>query len=217
MFAEQLRRAVEAAPRIELGKLGQTLWEAWGQGLIGDDEAQALAEMIEARKALPTTQKPVQRRLGSRPRSGASLERRRRWAASGCLPPQIAARFTLAEQSVLAVIAAENRKRGDCRLTIREIADVAGVSPSTVKNAMRAARALNIISVEERRLTAFRNAANVVRIVSPEWRAWLRLGGGGKSVPRSPTQLKISALAQRIGPRAAEGLGSGRAQHREAR
>src|SRR3954453_21508161 len=106
------------------------------------------------------------------------MERRRRWAASGCLPPALAARFTLAEQAALAVVAAEHRRRGDCRLTNKEIADVAGVSITTVKNALRAARALGLISVEERRLSAFRNAPNIVRIVSPEWRAWLRLGGG---------------------------------------
>src|SRR5215204_6212757 len=80
-----------------------------------------------------------------------------------------------------------------------------------VKNALRAARAsIPLISIEERRLTAFRNASNVVRIVSPEWRAWLRLGGGGKSVPCSPTQLKISASAQRNRTWAAEGQGAGR-------
>src|SRR4051812_33634273 len=56
------------------------------------------------------------------------------------------------------------------------LADVASVSITTVKNALRAARALGLISVEERRLSAFRNAPNIVRIVSPEWRAWLRLG-----------------------------------------
>ncbi len=124
------------------------------------------------------------------------MERRRRWVASGCLPPVIAAQFTTAEVAALAVISAETRKKGDCRLTIKEIADVAGVSPTTVKNALRAARALNILLIEERRLTAFRNAPNVVRIISPEWRAWLGLGGG-KSVPRSPTQTKKEALAQR--------------------
>src|SRR5215210_5582714 len=202
MFVEQLRRAVEASPRVELPKVSALLWKAFAAGQVSEAEASALSDLIQARRALPALQKPVQRRFGSRPKTPASLERRRRWASSGAMPPALASRFTLAEQAVLAVIAAEHRKRGDCRLTNKEIADVAGVSITTVKNALRAARVLNLISIEERRLTAFRNASNVVRIVSPEWRAWLRLGGGGKSVPPSPTQLKISASAQRIGLRA---------------
>src|SRR5690349_8955795 len=160
MFVEQIRRAVEASPRVELTKVASLLWRAYAAGQVSEAEAQALSDLIEARRALPTRQKPAQRRFGSRPRSPASMERRRRWAASGALPPALAARFTLAEQAALAVVAAEHRKRGDCRLTNKEIADVAGVSVSTVKNAMRAARALNLLSVEERRLSAFRNASN---------------------------------------------------------
>src|SRR5215217_342318 len=206
MFVEQLRRAVEASPRCELPKVSALLWKAYAAGQVSEAEASALSEAIEARKALPATQKPLRLRFGSRPKSPASLERRRRWASAGALPPALASRFTLAEQAVLAVVAAENRKRSDCRLTNKEIADVAGVSITTVKNALRVAR-VNLVSIEERRLTAFRNASNVVRIVSPEWRAWLRLGGGGKSVSRSPTQLKISALMQRNGL----GLPKGRA------
>src|SRR4051794_26126300 len=190
MFANQLRAAITAAPRVELGRLSETLWKAWGQGLLSDADAQSIADMIEARRALSVLPPRPRLRVGSRPRSPGHMERRRRWAASGCLPPALAARFTLAETAVLAVMAAEHRRRGDCRLTNQEIADVAGVSITTVKNALRVARTINLLSVEERRLSAFRNASNVVRIVSPEWRAWLRLGGGGKSVPGSPTRLK---------------------------
>src|SRR5215204_7260020 len=208
MFVEQLRRAVASSSRAELPAVSALLWKAYAAGQVTEAEASALSEAIELKRALPAPQKPVQRRFGSRPKTPASLERRRRWAASGAMPPALASRFTLAEQAVLAVVAAEHRKRGDCRLTNKEIADVAGVSVTTVKNAMRAARGLNILTVEERRLTAFRNASNVVRIVSPEWRAWLRLGGGGKSVPRSHTQLKIPASAQRAGLRAAKEQGA---------
>jgi len=218
MFVDELRRAVEASPRAELPTLSSLLWKAYAAGQVTEAEASALSEAIELKRALPPAQKPVQRRLiGSRPRTPASLERRRRWAASGSLPPALAGRFTLAEQAVLAVIAAEHRKRGDCRLTNKEVADVAGVSITTVKNALRAARGVNLISIEERRLTAFRNASNIVRIVSPEWRTWLRLGGGGKSVPRSPTQLKIPASAQRNRVWAAEGRPAAReAPNRDA-
>src|SRR3954464_13140322 len=190
MFVEQLRRAVEASPRVELAKVASLLWRAYAAGQVSEDQASELSDLIESRRALPAAPRPLQRRLGSRPRSPASMERRRRWAASGALPPALAARFTLAEVSVLGVVSAETRKRGDCRLTNGELADVAGVSITTVKNALRAARALGLLSVEERRLTAFRNDSNVVRIVDPSWRAWLRLGGGGKSAPRSPTAYK---------------------------
>src|SRR5215204_292214 len=207
MFVEQLRRAVESSSRAELPAVSALLWKAYAAGQVTEAEASALSEAIELKRALPAPQKPVQRRFGSRPKTPASLERRRRWAASGAMPPPLASRFTLAEQAVLAVVAAEHRKRGDCRLTNKEIADVAGVCITTVKNALRAARTLNLLSIEERRLTAFRNASNVVRIMSPEWRAWLRLGGGVKSARRSPTQLKISASAQRNRTWAAERQG----------
>src|SRR3954470_16491190 len=107
MFVEQLRRAVEASPRVELGKVSGLLWRAYASGQVSEAEAQALSDLIEARRALPAPQKPLQRLLGSQPRSPASMERRRRWAAGGSLPPALAARFTVAETAVLAVIAAE--------------------------------------------------------------------------------------------------------------
>src|SRR5215218_3367789 len=106
MFAEQLRRAVEAAPRAELPTVAALLWKAFAAGQVTEAEASVLSEAIEARKTLPATQKPIQRRFGSRPRTPASLERRRRWAAAGALPPALASRFTLAENAVLAVVAA---------------------------------------------------------------------------------------------------------------
>src|SRR3954467_7262942 len=208
MFIEQLRRAVEASPRVELVKVASLLWRAYAAGQVSEDQASELSDLIESRRALPAAAKPAQRRLGSRPRSPASMERRRRWAASGSLPPALAARVTLAETAVLAVMAAEHRRRGDCRLTNKEIADVAGVSITTVKNALRAARALGLISVEERRLSAFRNAPNIVRIVSPEWRAWLRLAVERKSVPASPPQIKHQTPAQRSRGWAAKEQGS---------
>src|SRR4051795_13005236 len=100
MFVEQLQRAVEASPRAELPTISALLWRAYAAGTVSESDAADLSALIEARKAIPAAPKPIQRRFGSRPPSPASLERRRRWAASGCLPPQIAARFTLAEQAV---------------------------------------------------------------------------------------------------------------------
>jgi hypothetical protein len=91
------------------------------------------------------------------------------------MPPQLAARFTLAEVAVLAVVAAEVRTKGSCSLTMGHIAALAGVCRKTVKNALREAEALGFVRVEERRLTAWRNAPNRVTITSPEWHAWMRM------------------------------------------
>jgi hypothetical protein len=66
------------------------------------------------------------------------------------------------------------------------MAAVTGVCRSTVKNAIREAARLGLLTVEERQITGFRNDTNVLRIVSPEWLAWIRLarkGGGGLPPP----------------------------------
>src|SRR3954465_8939843 len=92
--------------------------------------------------------------------------------------------------------------------------DLAGVSETTVRNALRAARGLGLLTLEERRLTAWRNAPNVVRVVSRDWQAWLRLraskerarGGGCKLVKPTPTQENNRGTsAQRNRAWAAEG------------
>src|SRR5215217_747093 len=144
MFVEQLRRTVEVSPRAELPAVSALLWKAYAAGQVSEAEASALSEAIELKRALRAAQKPVQRRFGSRPRSSASMDRRRRWAASGAMPPAIASRFTLAEQAVLAVVAAEHVKHGRCTLVQDHIAALAGVSRATVKRALREAQRLSL-------------------------------------------------------------------------
>lgn len=189
MHAHQLRAAIEAAPRDRLSALAAAVWEAFAGGLVTEAEAGELSEFAAGRGRARGAAQPaagglqplaaaLPRRVGSRPRTGASMERRRRWAASGRLPPALAVRFTLAEQAVLALIAAETIRRGDCRLAVGHLAAIAGVSETTVRNAVRQARVLGLLSVEERRVTGFRNLPNIVRIVSAEWTSWLRLRGG---------------------------------------
>src|SRR3954465_11830250 len=154
MFAEEIRRAAEAAPRVKLPEVAALLWKAFAAGSVTETEAEALSALIEARKAPAASPAPARRWVGSRPRTDASMERRRRWAASGRLPPQLAVRFTLAEQAVLAVVAVEVAKQGTCTLALDHIASLAGVSRATVRNAMKQARTIGCITVEERRASA---------------------------------------------------------------
>jgi hypothetical protein len=195
-FCEEIRRTVMVSPRVKLAEIGAAMWKAWAAGQVTDAEAEELSELIEARKVIPAPEKPLQRRVGSRPRSSASMERRRSWAAAGRLPPALAARFTVAEQAVLAVIAVEVAKKGQCTLTIGHLAALAGVSETTVRNALREAEALGLISIGRRRRTAWMSYPNTVQIVSKEWSSWLRLRTGANSCSPRVSESK-SSLAQR--------------------
>lgn len=192
MFCDQIRQQAEAAPRAALPAVAAALWKAFAEGHVSESEAEALAALIEARQAVPATPRPAPVRRGSRPRTDASLERRRRWAASGRLPPSLAWKFTTAELAVLALIATEVAKHGRCTLAHGHLAAVAGVSVSSVKRAMVAAREAGLIDVEVRRVSAFRNMPNVVTVVSREWLSWLRLarsGGGVQVEAGTPTHV----------------------------
>lgn len=184
MFVDELRRAAEAAARVELPAVSAALWKAFGAGQITEADAAELSELIQARKAVPAAPRPAPVRRGSRPRTDDSLQRRRRWAASGRLPPALSARFTTAELAVLAVVAAEAARHGRCSLAHAHLAAVAGVSVSSVKRAMKAARDLGLVEIEVRRVSAFRNDTNLVQVVSREWLSWMRLArtGGGVQV-----------------------------------
>lgn len=194
MFVEEIRRAIEASPRCQLPEVAALLWRAFGAGQVTEAEAEALSASIDTRRALPAVA-PI-KRSGTRPRSSSSIERRRRWAASGTLPPRLAARFTLAEQAVLAVIGGEIVKQGRCTLFVGHIAALAGVSETSVRNTLRQARGLGLIAVEIRRVTAWRNDSNVVTIVSSEWSAWLNRGGlrgGCKSALGTISSIKLGS------------------------
>ena len=190
MLADDIRRALPGTPRHRLADLSAAVWKGFASEAVSEQDAQALAEEIAARKIVPPEPAKPRRSVGSRPRSPEAMERRRRWTSSGWLPPQIAARFTMAEAAVLSTIAAEVARRGLCRLTIGHIASLAGVSRSTVKNAVREAVALGILTSEEWRITAWRNAPNTVRIISKEWRTWLQMRDRKRAGADNPRQAE---------------------------
>ena len=230
MFADHLRAAIETAPRITLPAITAQLWRAFGEGQVSEAEAEVLSGLIEARQADPVPADNLRKPVGSRPRTDASMERRRRWAASGRLPPALATRFTLAEQAVLSLVAAETVRRKDCRLSVGGMAAIAGVSETTVRNAIREAVKLGLVTVEERRITGWRSDTNIVRITAPEWKAWLRLtrkrkddattlpaeGGGCKSANPTSTEVLDLWISRPAAPSRGLPKGSGRLQAKRA-
>ena len=205
MFAEEIRRAILAAPLTGLDALSKGIWQAYGAGALDDVEAGALCELIAARRAVSKEVAQAPRRVGSRPRSSASLERRRSWTASGWLPPAIAARFTMGEAAALAVIVAEAAKAGRCGLPIGAIAARAGVCATTVRNAVREARRLGLVAVEERRLSYARSLPNLITIAGRELALWVRTrsrverqGGGCRTVLTTTNHIHHNAGRQAL-------------------
>jgi hypothetical protein len=113
------------------------------------------------------------------------------------MPPALAARFTQAKMAAFRIVSDEVRHHGVCALHIDAIAARAGTCRTTVKNALREARRLNLVTVQERRRRGQKSLTNLVRIVSPEWMAWIRIGGKKSTTPdiSSETQSKPQGLA----------------------
>ena len=110
---------------------------------------------------------------------------------SGAVPAKIAAAFTMAELAVLTVVARQCQSTGVCTLHIDAIAGRAGCCRTVVKNALRQARLLGLILVKERRVPGLPSLTNVIKVISPEWTAWLKLGGGVKRVTPTNNQSSI--------------------------
>lgn len=180
---EITRAQIARAPRSEISGILSCVYGALAAGEITEDEAAVLEAAGNLRRSLPPAPPPARKVVGSRPRTSASIARRRRWAASSRLPPALAEQFTPSETGVLALIAAEVARHGDCRLAVEHMAAVVGTCATVVRSAIREARRLGLLSVEERRRAGRRNDTNILQIVSALWAGWLRLGrrgsGGG--------------------------------------
>ncbi len=190
MFAVELHTAVEAARSdARLIELSQTVWRGHAAGVLAEADAQTISEFIHARRiALRKPQTVLggrsdnsprrssifpPKRLQQRPDRARARARQRHHARARWLPDHLADQFTDGELAALAVIAEEHAVRGACDLPMAKIAALAGVSEGTVRNGLRAAQVLALIAVEHRPRRGQPHLTNVVRIVSPAWRAWI--------------------------------------------
>src|SRR3954462_12171774 len=189
-FCDQMAAAIDGARTLtRLDHLSHSIWQSLAAGAVGDDDAQALAERLHARRSLIRGDlKPVgipvgrpslfpPRRPQRAPKRPVAIARRRHLAASGPMPPALACKFTVSELAVLRIVGDEVRQHGQCARCVDEIAARAGVCRRMVQNTLREAARLGLLTVEERRREGRRNLPNVVRIVTREWTTWLVRGG----------------------------------------
>lgn len=193
MFHAAMKAAIEDARTLaQMDELSRQLWQGHGSGVLGDNEAQALAEQLHGRRgAIREGIRPVgipsgraslfpPRRHVASPDKIASRDRRRLLAFSGPMPPALAARFTTGQLAVLRIVGNEVATKGVCGLCIDAIAARAGVCRRLAQAAIRLAASDGLITIEERRHQGRKNSPNLIRMISREWQAWMRRGGAQK-------------------------------------
>ena len=206
MFKDQLCRAVDTARGTKaLDDVSRLVWRGMSQGVLDDDNAQMLAELIHARRESLKEQREATRpksifpprRPQRAPVRAEAIARRRRLAASGPLPPSIAARFTVGEAAVMRIVGDECRDRGFCALSLAAIAARAGVCRKLAQNAVRLAKRCGLLGVQERPRPGKPHLTNVITVISSEWQLWLfrskggeRRGGGKKIAPTDTNSIR---------------------------
>ena len=194
--------------RKALDAITRAIWAACGAGQIAEAEAVRLDGLARARRATIPSDGAGGRCGGpslmrvpkvQRPRSSdrlASIERRRRIAASGAVPPELAAQFTQGQVAVLSVVGREAaRGRPACDWPMDKIAALAGVCRTVAREALRLAQNLGLVRVQERRWRGARSDTNVVTITAKGWCRWLKRvaskiaetarSGGGRRNPKA--------------------------------
>ena len=190
MFHATMWSAIEGAWTLaQLDDLSRKIWQAHAAEIVTDAEAQGLAETLHGRRnAIREAVTPVgislgrvtlfpAKRLQRAPERSMAIERRRRLAFSGPMPPALGSRFTTGQLSVLRIVGDEVARNGACGLCIDAIAARAGVSRRLAQAAIRLAEGDGLLTIQERRHQGRKNDPNVVRIISREWLQWLRRGG----------------------------------------
>jgi hypothetical protein len=217
IFAAQLKTAIEGAYLHQLDPLSRDLWKSHDTGLLGDEDAQRLAELIYSRRealrdAHRSPQTPVSvspgrftlfkpRRLQRPPQRSKAIERRRTLAASGPLPPRLSSKFTTGAMAVLRVVADAAKGNGaQCVKSVAEIAARAGVCHRLAQYTIRLAECEGLVVVEERRQHGAPNLVNIVRIICDDWLSWLkgRRGNRGCRKVRSTTN-RFSVKREKAG------------------
>jgi hypothetical protein len=178
----------------------QTTQEVWSAHLAGRI-SEADAERLDAElRAPPRPSTPQPRPVGRFPRMprqrspdrAASIERRKTLAATWALPPTMAAKLTPCEQAYCRLLADDFATKGYTDVSHAAMAARVGCCVETIQRAQTTLRALGWVTVEHRPVPGRKHLPNVIRVVSPEWQAWIENGPRRKpdpwkvSMPRLP-------------------------------
>jgi hypothetical protein len=217
MFATAFAGAIARAQFDQLNGLSHKLWKAFANELISEDDAQRLAEQIEAKRprqaAAPTSFKPPPKPKPQRsPDKQASIERRRRLARASPVPPELVDKFTQGEHAALTVVCGEIQHHGYCDLFLAKIAAIAGTCRTVVKTALRKGRDHALLHREERRRRGQKSLTNIVRAVRQSWGRWLRRIGGRKTITTTDKDSKNgnAERGENFGERVFTGTNGGR-------
>jgi hypothetical protein len=193
--AHTIYDAINAATSPDaLDQLARAMWRGYGEGAIGDADAEFLQSCISRR--LPLASNTLRTapgrslgklagRLGTRfkprqhPRSPdrkASRDRRRTLGGSAVMPPNLRHHYTEGQRAVLSIVAGEVKHHGVCDLPIDKIAALAGVCRTTVQTTLHEARRLLHLKITERPRPGRKSLTNVVEIMSAEWLTWIKRG-----------------------------------------
>ncbi len=182
-FSEQLGAGIAAAHTShQLDELSKAVAAAWGAGSLDDDAAGAALEALAARRReLGDHRAPSRRpfsvlRRSPGPRSPDRVRskfRRRRIAASGMLPPDMAEVFTPGQLAALSIVAELCAEHGQCDLCVDAIGARAGVCARMVQTAQRLAESFGWLSIQARPRPGRKSLPNVLRVISKKWLAWL--------------------------------------------
>jgi hypothetical protein len=193
IFSTVGRRIYEQINRCtgvdQLDAASRLIWKNYDT--IGEREAELLDRIISRRRppgahATTVGAKPLgnlagrlRGRFTSRqpPRSPdrkASRDRRRTFGGSSALPDQLRHYYTEGQRAVLFIVAGETKRHGTCDLPIDKIAALAGVCRTTVQTTMHEARLRSHIKITERPRPGRKSLTNLVEVISPDWRRWIR-------------------------------------------
>lgn len=204
MFAMHLQAAMAAAHNfLQVDNIVKAAAKAFGAGGLNELEAESVFALAHARRqqirspqdfsqkiladgiskihlpiprgksgGLPSYFPPKRRVL--KERTAARWQRKNRLGMSSPLPFYLERDFTVGQLAVVRIVADDVFSKGHCTCTMSELADRAGVSLSWAKQALRIAKALGLLAVEERPQWRAKHKPNIITIISEDWLIWIK-------------------------------------------